>query len=75
MVKISKDELDGRADSVYRLVLLAAKRARELQSEALRLGGGEPGKPTVRAMREIADGKIGYELWQEDEEEQEKKPS
>ncbi len=75
MVKISKDELDGRADSVYRLVLLAAKRARELQSEALRLGGGETDKPTVRALREIADGKIGYELWQEDGEKEEEKPS
>ena len=74
MVKISKDELNGRADSVYRLVLLAAKRARELQSEALKMGGGEPGKPTVRAVEEIAAGQIGYELWQE-EEEQEKQTS
>ncbi len=68
MAMISKDDLDGRVDSVYRLVLLAARRARDLQEEALRIPVASLRKPTMIALEEIASGKLGYELWQEEKE-------
>ena len=67
MAIISKDDLDGRADSVYRIVLLAARRARDRQEEALRVPLAGLRKPTVIALEEIASGKLGYKLWQEED--------
>ena len=66
MVRVTKDDLAERADSVYRLVLMAARRARAIQSEATALGAGGQRKPTVRALEEIARGTVSYQPWKEE---------
>jgi DNA-directed RNA polymerase subunit omega len=68
------DDLLENVDSRYSLVILAAKRAREINSYYSQLGEGrgefipplvETGdlrsKPLAIAMQEIADGKVGVE--------------
>jgi len=54
----SLDELMKKVDSRYTLVVVAAKRARELTAR------GEEDRPAVKpvtvALQEIAGGKIGY---------------
>ncbi len=54
------DKADG---SVYKLVIMASKRALELSEGAFSLIKDESldDKPTVRALKEIAAGRIGYE--------------
>ena len=51
MVNPSTDELLTKVDSRYGVVVLAAKRARQLLE-------GDP----VNAFEEIAEGKISYDL-------------
>ena len=46
----------------FELVLLAAKRARRLANGADALVDWQNDKPTVVALREIADGKINRDL-------------
>lgn len=66
------DELLARVDSRYALVIVAAKRARQINNYHHQLGEGtfEEVPPMVEsrsknyltmAMEEIASGKIGYE--------------
>src|SRR2546422_11223056 len=68
------DELLESVDSRYSLVILAAKRAREINSYYSQLGEGrgeyvpplvETGdlrsKPLAIALQEIAEGKVSYE--------------
>jgi DNA-directed RNA polymerase subunit omega len=68
------DDLQARVDSRYTLVILAAKRAREINSYYSQLGEGrgeyvpplvETGdlrsKPLAIALQEIAEGKVNYE--------------
>jgi DNA-directed RNA polymerase subunit omega len=68
------DQLLEFVDSRYTLVILAAKRAREINSYYSQLGEGrgefipplvETGdlrsKPLAIALQEIADGKVAYE--------------
>jgi DNA-directed RNA polymerase subunit omega len=68
------DDLQARVDSRYTLVILAAKRAREINSYYSQLGEGRgefipplvesgalPSKPLAIALQEIADGKVNYE--------------
>ena len=65
---------DGSVDSRYTLVILAAKRAREINSYYSQLGegrgeyvppliesGGLRSKPLSIALQEISEGKITYE--------------
>ena len=54
MVNPSTDTLMKKVDSRYGLVVLAAKRARQL------LDGAE--LKATKALEEIAEGKISYEL-------------
>jgi DNA-directed RNA polymerase subunit omega len=72
---INIDELlqDGSVDSRYTLVILAAKRAREINSYYSQLGEGRGefvpplvesllgSKPLAIAMQEISDRKVTYE--------------
>ena len=59
MARITVEDCLGSVDNRFELVMLATKRAR-----AIATGGREPrvaqenDKPTVLALREIADGKI-----------------
>jgi DNA-directed RNA polymerase subunit omega len=68
------DELLGQVDSKYTLVILAAKRARQINSYYTQLGEGigeyvpplvegvDPGrKPLSIALEEISKSKIAYE--------------
>ena len=55
MVNPSTDELLTKVDSRYGVVVLAAKRARQLLE-------GDPVKSVTNAFEEIAEGKISYDL-------------
>jgi DNA-directed RNA polymerase subunit omega len=74
MIEPRIDELLDRVDARYSLVILAAKRAREINSYYSQLGEGrgefvpplvETGnlrsKPLAIALQEIAEGKVTYE--------------
>ena len=62
MVKPSTDELLTKIDSRYGLVVLAAKRARELQSgDALKVKSRST-KNVTNAMEEIIEDKVTYKM-------------
>ena len=74
MIEPKIDDLLAHVDSKYSLVILAAKRAREINSYYSQLGegrgefvpplvetGGLRNKPLSLALEEIAEGKIGAE--------------
>jgi DNA-directed RNA polymerase subunit omega len=73
MIEPKIDDLLAAVDSKYSLVILSAKRAREINSYYSQLGEGrgdyvpplvETGlrnKPLSIALEEIAEGKIAYE--------------
>lgn len=58
MIEPSLDELMQHVDSKYTLVILAAKRARQILEQEGDEGGRE--KPVTRALREIARGELRY---------------
>ena len=66
------EKLYERTGSMYKLVIIAAKRALELSEGSPRLveGGGKE-KPAVTALREIAAGKVSYRLKKQGKEEKE----
>ncbi len=70
MARVTVEDCLENVDNRFQLVMLATKRARQLATK-----GAEPAvaeendKPTVIALREIAEGKIGRELLQEDDDE------
>jgi DNA-directed RNA polymerase subunit omega len=51
---------DDPEQSVYRFIIVAAKRARQLQSGQRALLPGTIKKPTVMAMEEVRRGLIEY---------------
>ncbi|MBS0394913.1 MAG: DNA-directed RNA polymerase subunit omega [Proteobacteria bacterium] len=57
-----EDCLSAGAMNQFELVLLAAKRARRLANGAEALVEWQNDKPTVVALREIADGKVNRDL-------------
>lgn len=58
---ITLDELMEKVDSRYTLVVVAAKRARQLtERKEDDNNGATVRKPVTEALREIADGKIAY---------------
>jgi DNA-directed RNA polymerase subunit omega len=74
MIEPKIDDLLGQVDSKYTLVILAARRAREINSYYNQLGegrgefvpplvetGGLTNKPLSIALEEIAEGKIQAE--------------
>jgi len=60
MSYISINELLGKSDSVYKLVILASKRAIELNQGAQKLVETNSQKPQVIAVEEIMQKKIAY---------------
>ena len=57
---IPMEKLLEKAGSVYKLVIVAAKRALELSEGSPKLvAGNSKEKPALVALREIAEGKIG----------------
>ncbi len=61
MIEPSIDKLLELVDSKYTLVVLAAKRAREIVSDSAVLVECKSNKPVTAALYEIFSGKITYE--------------
>ena len=62
MARIRVEDCLGNVDSRFQLVLVAAKRARQLTNGSPTELDWENDKATVLALREIADGLIGKEI-------------
>jgi DNA-directed RNA polymerase subunit omega len=56
------EDLMEHVDSKYRLVMIAAKRAKQLNRGAQPLLAPKSVKPTYQALEEIAGGKLNYEI-------------
>jgi DNA-directed RNA polymerase subunit omega len=65
MARVTVEDCLENLDNRFQLVLLAAKRARQLAMGLEPFLEWENDKPTVMALREIAEGKIGRELLDE----------
>lgn len=60
MIEPPIGKLLDKADSRYTLVMLAAKRARQISEGANKLSGCESEKPVTIAINEISEDKITY---------------
>lgn len=58
MARITVEDCLNNIDNIFEMVLVAAKRARRIAHGADPLVDLENDKPTVLALREIADGHI-----------------
>lgn len=61
MARVTVEDCLDHVDNRFDLVLLAAKRARQLSNGVQALVEWENDKPTVVALREIADGLLSAE--------------
>lgn len=61
MINPSLDILVNKVDSKYTLVVLAAKRAREIMDGQQPLVESKSNKPVTIALEEVAQGKISFE--------------
>lgn len=61
MSQVPFEDLLEHVDSKYRLVIVAAKRAKQLNRGAASLIQAKSVKPTYQALEEIASGKLSYE--------------
>ncbi len=61
MIKPPLEALLDRVDNKYALVIVAAKRARQLKEGALPMVDVETANPVTIALEEISAGKIRYE--------------
>ena len=60
---IRREDFLDKTGSVYKLVIIAAKRALELSDGAPRLvEAGSKEKPALVALREIAEGKVSFRV-------------
>jgi DNA-directed RNA polymerase subunit omega len=64
-------ENDGKVTSAYRLVILAAKRSKELQRGAPTRVDSAARKTTTIAIQEVRGGKIDFEIIDRKEDEDE----
>jgi DNA-directed RNA polymerase subunit omega len=62
MSQVPFEDLLEHVDSKYRLVIVAAKRAKQLNRGGASLIQPRSVKPTYQALEEIASGKLGYEV-------------
>lgn len=65
MARITVEDCVAKIPNKFQLVLVAAKRARQLANGAEPLVPWENDKPTVVALREIAEGLIGESILEE----------
>ena len=66
---ISVEQFEGKIDSLYRLVILAAKRATQISKPDSRpLVPVRSRKPTLVALEEVLSGKVKPRIGDEDEE-------
>ena len=69
MARVTVEDCLENVDNRFQLVMLATKRARQIATKGFEpLVMEENDKPTVIALREIAEGKIGRDLLAEEEE-------
>lgn len=59
-MKTPIEKLNENVDNVYRMVILAAKRSRQLADGAPKLVDSKSAKFSTLALLEIAEGKIKY---------------
>ena len=71
MARITVEDCLDNLDNRFDLVLIASKRARQLSNGVDPLLPWENDKPTVMALREIADGMITKDILSEKEETEE----
>ncbi len=62
MAHVPIEDIMEHIDSKYRLVIVGAKRAKQLNRGAAPLVQVRNVKPTYQALEEIATGKLGYEV-------------
>ncbi len=62
MARITVEDCLGKVSNRFDLVLMASRRARQIANGAQPLVPQEDDKPTVLALREIAQGKISNAL-------------
>ena len=62
MARITVEDCLENIDNIFDLVMVAAKRARRLANGAEAMIEWENDKPTVVALREIADGLVGLDI-------------
>jgi DNA-directed RNA polymerase subunit omega len=60
MIYPEADKVDEQVDSKYALVILAAKRAKQIKEGARPLIPTDSANPLTVALDEIADGQLGY---------------
>ena len=65
MARITVEDCMDNVENLFDLVLVASKRARKLANGAEPLVDWENDKPTVVALREIAEGLINREILEE----------
>lgn len=59
MARVTVEDCLGNVDNLFQLVLVATKRARQLARGKEPMVPWENDKPTVVALREIAEGHVG----------------
>ncbi len=70
MARVTVEDCLENVDNRFQLVMLATKRARALSTKGAEpMVAEENDKPTVIALREIAEGKVSRDLLQEDDDE------
>ena len=62
MARITIEDCLKRIPNRFQLTLVATYRARQITIGATPMLEGEKDKPTVIALREIAEGKVGLEI-------------
>ncbi len=65
MARVTVEDCLDKVDNRFQLVLLATKRARQLANGVMPLVPWENDKPTIVALREIAEGLITRDLLHE----------
>jgi DNA-directed RNA polymerase subunit omega len=83
MARVTVEDCLGKVENRFQLVLVASKRARQLANGVQPLVEWENDKPTIVALREIAEGLIDasileeplYPVMEEEETEEEKAPA
>ena len=65
MARLTVEDCLPNVENRFQLVLVASKRARQIAMGAEPLVPLDNDKPTVLALREIAEGKIGPEILNE----------
>ncbi len=65
MARVTVEDCLKNVDNRFQLVLVATKRARQLVNGVEPFLPWENDKPTIMALREIADGKIGPSILDE----------